>query len=97
MRAGVFPAEQARRRQRHAAAGRLLELAFGVEHLLAELSVQPAQAVGEGLQVVARAGMGIGGENGGGQGDGDQRGTQEDVHGGCHRWTEDGLSLPGRN
>src|SRR3546814_3055642 len=56
----VLPAEQARRRQRDAAAGGFLELAVDVEDGLRELPVQALEALGEGVEVVARASEGGG-------------------------------------
>ena len=82
MRTHVFPAEQARRRQRDFAAGGFLDLAAGVEHLLRELALQALEATGEGLELVAAAGIGVAGRKAGdGQGGGDQAVAEESVHG----------------
>src|SRR3546814_16501194 len=56
----ILPAEQARRGQRDAAAGCFLELAVDVVDGLRELPVQTLEAVGEGIQLLARTGEGGG-------------------------------------
>src|SRR3546814_9705092 len=52
----LLPTEQARRRQRDAAAGGFLELAVDVEDGLRELPVQALEALGEGVEVISRTG-----------------------------------------